>query len=76
MEKGLDRDLVGKFKAVAQGPDADLLREFLDMLYYRHEEHDREPVTEEDWAAIRQGREAIRRGEFITLEELEKDLGL
>jgi len=76
MEKRIDKDLVGKFKAVVQGPDADLLKEFLDMLYYRHEEHDREPVTAEDWAAIRQGREAIRRGEFFTLEELEKELGL
>jgi hypothetical protein len=76
MEKGIDKELVSKFKAVAQGPDADLLREFLDMLYYRHEEHDREPVTEEDWAAIKQGRKAIRRGEFITLEDLEKELGL
>ena len=76
MEKGIDKDLVGKFKAVAQGPDADLLKEFLDILYYRHEELDREPLTEDDWAAIREGREAIRRGEFITLEELEKELGL
>ncbi|MBM4275750.1 MAG: DUF2281 domain-containing protein [Deltaproteobacteria bacterium] len=76
MQTGIDKDLLDKFKAVAQGPDADLLREFLDVLYYRHEEHDREPVTEEDRAAIRQGREAIRRGEFLTLEELEKELGL
>jgi hypothetical protein len=76
MGNGIDKDLVGKFKAVAQGPDADLLREFLDMLYYRYEEHDREPLTEEDWAAIRKGKEAIKRGEFITLEELEKELGL
>jgi hypothetical protein len=76
MEKGIDKDLLGKFKAVAQGPDADLLRDFLDMLYYRHKEHDREPLTEEDWAAIKEGKEAIRRGEFVTLEELEKELGL
>ncbi|MBI4644757.1 MAG: hypothetical protein HY790_04520 [Deltaproteobacteria bacterium] len=76
MEKGINKDMFDKFKAVAQGPDADLLREFLDMLYYRQGEHDREPLTEEDWAAIREGREAIKRGEFVTLEELEKDLGL
>ncbi|MDD2903053.1 MAG: hypothetical protein PHU44_11540 [Syntrophales bacterium] len=75
MERGIDKDLLGKFKAVAQGPDADLLREFLDMLYYRHEEH-REPLSAEDWAAIKEGKEAIKRGEFVTLEELEKDLGL
>ncbi len=76
MEKGIDKDLFDKFKAVAQGPDADLLKDFLDMLYYRQEEYDREPLTEEDWAAIREGREAIKRGEFVTLEELEKDLDL
>jgi hypothetical protein len=76
MEKSIDQDLFTKFKAVAQGQDADLLREFLDMLYYRHEEHDTEPLSEEDWAAIREGKEAIKRGEFISLEELEKDLGL
>lgn len=76
MEKGIDRDLLDKFKAVAQGPEADLLREFVDLLYYRHEELDTEPLSEADWAAIREGKEAIKRGEFISMEELEKDLGL
>ncbi len=76
MEKGIDQDLLAKFKAVAQGPEADLLRELLNVLYYRQGEHDREPLSEEDWAAIREGKEAIKRGEFVTLEELEKDLGL
>jgi hypothetical protein len=76
MQTGIDKDLLDKFKAVAEGPDADLLKEFLDMLYFRHAEYDREPLTAEDRAAIRQGREAIRRGEFFTLEELEKELGL
>ncbi len=76
MEKGIDQDLLAKFKAVAQGPEADLLRELLNVLYYRQWEHDREPLSEEDWAAIREGKEAIKRGEFVTLEELEKDLGL
>ena len=56
MEKGIDKDLLGKFKAVAQGPDADLLRELLDMLYYRREEPDREPLSAEDWAAIKVGK--------------------
>ena len=71
MEKGIDQDLLAKFKAVAQGPEADLLRELLNVLYYRQGEHDREPLSEEDWAAIREGKEAIKRGEFVTLEELE-----
>ncbi|PIU53290.1 MAG: hypothetical protein COS90_06995 [Deltaproteobacteria bacterium CG07_land_8_20_14_0_80_60_11] len=76
MEKGIDQDLLAKFKAVAQGPEADLLRELLNVLYYRQRKYDREPLSEEDWAAIRKGKEAIKRGEFVTLEELEKDLGL
>lgn len=61
---------------MVQGPDADLLVQFLDMLYSRYEEPDDEPVTEEDWAAIKEGKEAIERGEFISLAELEKELGL
>jgi len=76
MEKKIDYGLFAKFKSVVQGPDADLLVRFLDMLYYRHEEPDDEPVTKEDWAAIREGKEAIKRGEFISLAELEKELGL
>ena len=39
--------MFGKFKAVAQGPDADLPREFLDMLYYRHEEDSSAHLQEE-----------------------------
>ena len=58
------------------GPDADLLIRFVDLLYHRDETYDDEPLTDEDWSAIREGKEAIRRGEFISLEELEKELGL
>ncbi len=39
-------------------------------------EFDDEPLTPEDWAAIREGQEAIRRGEYVTMEKLEKELGL
>lgn len=76
MEKQIDRGLITKFKAVLQGPDADLLIRFVDLLYRRDEAYDDEPLTAEDWAAIREGQEAIRRGDFISLEELEKELGL
>ena len=76
MEKAINRDLIEKFKSVLQGPDADLLIRFVDLLYHRDEGYDDEPLTAEDWAAIREGKEAIRRGEFISLEELEKELGL
>ena len=43
---------------------------------YLESEYDDEPLTGEDWDAIREGKEAIRRGEFISLDELEKELGL
>jgi PHD/YefM family antitoxin component YafN of YafNO toxin-antitoxin module len=37
---------------------------------------DEVPLTEEDWQAIREGKEAIERGEYVTLEELDRELGL
>lgn len=33
---------------------------------------DEVPLTEEDWQAIREGKEAIKRGEYVTLEEFKK----
>ena len=39
---------------------------------YLESQYDDEPLTVEDWDAIREGKEAIRRGEFISLGELEK----
>jgi hypothetical protein len=76
MEKQIDRELIAKFKMVLQGPDADLLIRFVDLLYHRDEAYDDESLSAEDWAAIREGKEAIRRGEFISMEDLEKELGL
>ena len=37
---------------------------------------DEVPLTEEDWQAIREGKEAIRRGEYVTLQEFKKELDL
>ena len=79
MEKAMDQDLLSKFKAVAQGPEADLLREFVDMLYYRREESDSEPLSPEEQAALEEGREALRRGDksyFTPWEEVKKELGI
>ncbi len=76
MEKEISREFLTKIKKVAQGPDADLLYDLVDLLYARQGEYAEEPLSHEDWAAIREGREAITRGEFVTLEELKKDLGL
>jgi hypothetical protein len=60
MGKGIDKDLFNKFHALSQGPDAALLRKFLDMLYYRHEEMDTEPLSPQEPAALAAGREAWR----------------
>jgi predicted transcriptional regulator len=76
MEKELSQEFMDKVKKVAQGPDADLFVEMVEVLYERQAEYDDEPLSDEEWAAIREGREAIARGEFVTLEELKKDLGL
>jgi len=72
-------DLMNKIKAIAQGPNADLLRKLVDVLYEqseRKDEVDEEPFSAEDLAAIKEGEEAFKRGEFISLEEYEKERGL
>jgi hypothetical protein len=72
-------DLLVKVKAIAQGPNGDLLRKIVDVLYEQgtpREEYDSEPFSAEDLAAIKEGEEAIQRGDFISLEEYEKERGL
>jgi hypothetical protein len=72
-------DLMNKIKAIAQGPNAELLRKLVDVLYQQaeqREEYDEEPFSAEDLAAIKEGEEALKRGEFISLEEYEKERGL
>jgi hypothetical protein len=72
-------DLMLKIKAIAQGPNAELLCKLIDVLYEeaeRREEFDEEPFSAEDLAAIQEGEEAIKRGEFISLEDYEKERGL
>jgi predicted transcriptional regulator len=76
MEKELSREFLNKVQKVAQGPDADLLYDLVELLYERRAEYADEPLSDSDRAAICEGRDAIARGEFVTLEELKKDLGL
>jgi hypothetical protein len=78
MKPAID-DLMSKIKAIAQGPNAELLRKLVDVLYEhskRKEEFDEEPFSAEDLAAIQEGEAALKRGEFISLEEYEKERGL
>ncbi|MDO9530716.1 MAG: hypothetical protein Q7O12_01085 [Deltaproteobacteria bacterium] len=81
METAID-DLMVKVKAIAQGPNADLLLRLVDMIYERErvqEQYDDEPLSPEELAAIEEADEAIRRGDkdyFIPWEEVKKELGL
>ncbi|MBI4644241.1 MAG: hypothetical protein HY790_12070 [Deltaproteobacteria bacterium] len=81
METIID-DLMVKIKAIAQGPNAELLRKLIDILYEREqpqEEYDDEPLSPEELAAIEEADEAKRRGDkdyFIPWEEVKKELGL
>jgi hypothetical protein len=71
METGADNKLLDKFRAVAQGPDGDLLLNLLDVLYERitEPEYDDQYLSTEDLEAIRQGQEDIKQGRCLTLEE-------
>ncbi len=72
-------DLLVKIKAIAQGPNAELFRKLVDLLYEqseRQDEFDEEPFSPEDLAAIHEGEEALSRGEFISLEDYEKERNL
>lgn len=77
MEPTLD-DLIVKIKVIAQGPNAELLSKFVDVLYER-EEYDDEPLSPKELAAIEEADEARKRGDkdyFIPWEEVKKELGL
>jgi hypothetical protein len=71
METGADNKLLDKFRAVAQGPDGDLLLNLLDVLYDRMtaREYDDQYLSTEDLEAIRQGQTDIKQGRCLTLEE-------
>ncbi len=72
-------ELILKVKAIAQSPEGDLLRRFVDILYERAsipEEYDSEPLTHDDIEAIRRGKEDVKNGRVLTLGEYEKKYGL
>ncbi len=75
MEPGNLDNLMEKVRAIAHGPHADLLEKLIDLLYGREMEEP-EYFSPEDLAAIEDGKAQIVRGEYVTLEELKKELGL
>jgi len=81
METALD-DLMVKVKAIAKGPNAELLCKLVDVLYKREqspEQYDDEPLSPKELAAIEEADEARRRGDkdyFVPWEEVKKEIGL
>lgn len=77
MEPANLETLFEKVKTIAHGPHADLLEKFIDLLY--EHEHEPEYFSPEDLAAIEEGMKASLSGDrsqFISLEDLKKELGL
>jgi predicted transcriptional regulator len=72
METSINQDFLAKIEAIAQGPNADLFRRLVDLLYNQGEEY----FSAADLAEIERGEEEIRRGEFVSLEEYERTRGL
>ncbi len=68
----IDKELLAMIKLIYQGPNSQVLRKFVEFLY----EQEDEVLTEEDWAAIQEGREDVAHGRVVSLEEYEKARGL
>lgn len=70
--------LFEKVETIANGPHADLLKKFIDLLYER-EMQEPEYFSPEDLAAIEEGMKASLSGDlsqFIPWEDLKRELGL
>jgi hypothetical protein len=66
-------DLLAKVKIVAQSQHGELFTRIVEEFY---EQVTEEYFSPEDLAEIEEGFAQIRRSEYVTLEELEKKLGL
>ena len=72
METLLDNELLAMIRVISKGPNSPPLRKFIEFLY----EQEDEVLTDEDWAAIQEGREDVAHGRVVSLEEYEKARGL
>lgn len=70
----IEYDIHSKVAALLKTEDADLLRRLVDLLFEKY--YDPEPLSPQEKKAIAESEEEIKRGEVITLGELESKLGL
>ena len=71
METSLDSELLKMIEIVIKGRNSLAFRKFVEFLYEQED-----ILSEEDWAAIREGQEDARQGRVISLEDYEKARGL
>ncbi len=72
-------DLLNKVRLVARGPDGELLKKFVDLLFERQEEYDTEPLSLECLRTLEEVEAAVKRKDrsrFISQEEFERRHGL
>jgi len=75
METSLNEDFLAKIEEIAQGPNADLMQRFIDILYEQEDEY----FSPDDLAEIEAAEEAIRQGDmsqFVSWEEYKNRRGL
>jgi hypothetical protein len=75
MEASLDPELLNKIEIIAQGPNADLLRRLVNVLYNQEEEY----FSLDDLAEIEAAEEAIRTGDrsqFVSWDDYKQRRGL
>jgi len=70
----IDYDIHSKVAALLKTEDADLLRRLVDLLFEKF--YDPEPLSPKEKQAIAESEAELKKGDFITLEELESKLGL
>ena len=73
LEKRALTELLSKVMTVAQSQHGELFTRIVEEFY---EQVTEENFSPEDLAEIEEGLTQIKRGEYLTLEELEKKLGL
>ena len=70
----IEYDIHTKVAAILRTEDADLLKRLVDLIFEKY--YDPEPLSPKEKQAIEEHDRGLNKGDFITLEELEKKLGV
>jgi hypothetical protein len=70
----IEYDIHTKVAAILRTEDADLLKRLVDLIFEKY--YDPEPLSPKEKQAIEEQEKGLNKGDFITLEELQKKLGL